>query len=68
MAAAAAVAGAAAAVPVAAAARAGAAAVAAGGTVNMPVQDYAEYGLRVGQVKDPEGHFIQLHEILATPA
>jgi len=45
-----------------------AAAVAAGGTVNMPVQDYAEYGLRVGQVKDPEGHFIQLHEILATPA
>lgn len=44
-----------------------AAAVQAGGTVNSPVQDYPQYGLRVGLVKDPEGHFIQLHQILTPP-
>lgn len=45
-----------------------AAAVAAGGTVNTPVQDFAQHGLRVALVKDPEGHFVQLHQFLAPPA
>ena len=42
-------------------------AVAAGGAVAQAVEDHPEHGAKVGFVTDPEGHLIEVVEMLAAP-